>query len=153
MRKIIILVIAGLGILGCSDDNSPEITQEENEIAFEIIQQGEFQNTINFSEPQTSVITNQIELEQMKVEMVNQFGDRFFYEDDFSTYYLLYIVDIQQPDNRYSITIESIYENTNSVTVNASSIFTDGISLDTVINPFIIVKIPKTNKPINFVFN
>nr|WP_297310122.1 protease complex subunit PrcB family protein [uncultured Flavobacterium sp.] len=153
MKKIIILAIASLGILGCNDDNSPETTQVENEIAFEIIQQGEFQNTINFSEPQTSVITNQIELEQMKAEMVNQFGDIFLYEDDFSTHYLLYIVDIQQPDNRYSITIESIYENTNSVTVNVSSVFTDGISLDTVINPFIIVKIPKTNKPINFVFN
>lgn len=153
MRKLIILIIASLGTLGCSDDNSPVTTQEENEIEFNIILQGEFQSTTNLSEPQIRIITNQIELEQMKAEMVNQFDQQFLYEDDFNTHYLIYIVDVIQPDDRFSITIENIYENSNSITVNVSSVFTDDIVTPAIINPFIIAKIPKTNKPINFIFN
>ena len=68
---------------------------------------------------------------------------------DFNLYNLVVIIDIVRPNLSYAITINSITENKNNITVTIS---TSGsmVGYNAASQPYQIVKIPKQTKP--FVF-
>nr|WP_297310124.1 hypothetical protein [uncultured Flavobacterium sp.] len=152
MKKIIILAIASLGILGCSNDNSPETTQ--GEIDFEVIVESGSLGNSTSSTPQGNIIMNLESWNQVKNELlISEYIDLSTIEVDFNINFVLYVVDKLRPDSSHYIKIENVYEDVNSINVYVVSFSINETASTQPIRPFTIVKIPKTNKPINFVFN
>ena len=100
---------------------------------------------------QNTIITNQIQWTNLLNQMNPQLNAGAFVTTtvDFTTDILIAVIDMERPNTSYTITINSITENQNNITVNIStsgSMF--GYNAGT--QPYHIVKIPKQTKP--FVF-
>lgn len=152
MKKFLFLFVTSLFLLGCNNDDAPETTQGPME--FEVLFQSALTGDEITPSPYGYVVTSLDELYSMN----NLFIDGLYQTDvfsdtDFGNYYLLYVLDRYKPDSSYYIEVNSVYENTNNVDINITSDSTDGVAFQQPMQPFTVVKIPKTNKPINFIFN
>lgn len=102
--------------------------------------------------PQNTVITNQTQWAGLLTQMdsnsnvSNSFSTTTI---DFNLYNLVVIIDIVRPNLSYAITINSITDNQNNITVNIS---TSGsmVGYNAASQPYHIVRIPKQTQP--FVF-
>nr|WP_297306742.1 hypothetical protein [uncultured Flavobacterium sp.] len=152
MKKLLFLFVTSLFLLSCNDDNSTETTQ--GSMDFEVLFQSSLSSALNLYTPQGNVVMSLEELNEMHNTMLEElYSPELFIDTDFSTNYLLIVFDKVQPDTNYYIKVESIYENANSVDVFVVSFFVDGVAATVPVEPFTVVRIPKTNKPINFIFN
>ena len=152
MKKLLFLFVTSLFILSCSNDDTTEATQEPME--FEVLLKNSFASTPITPSPHGVVIKNQNELDELYAMISAEFfTNGFFPENDFSTHYILYMIDGPKPDSSYSLNVSTIYENANSIDVNAISSSVDEPAATVPMQPFTIVRIPKTVKPVNFNFN
>lgn len=152
MKKLLFLFVSCLFFLSCSNDDTPEATQEPME--FEVLFQSALTGDEITPSPYVYVVTTLEELHEMNnlfIEGVH--STDIFSENDFNNYYLLYVLDEYKPDSSYFIEVNSVYENVNSVDVSITSDSTDGFAFHQPMQPFTIVRIPKSNKSINFNFN
>lgn len=152
MKRLLFLFISCLFLLGCSDDDAPETVQGPME--FEVLFQSALTGDETTPSPYGYVVKSLEELYDMNDLFIDGFDQTDIFSDtDFDNYYLLYVLDRYKPDSSYYIEVNSVYENANFIDVNITSDSTDGVAFYQPMQPFTVVKIPKTNKPINFVFN
>jgi len=152
MKKLVFLFVSSLFILSCTNDDTAETAQDPME--FEVLFQSALTGDQLTPSPYGYVVTSLEDLYDMNNLFIQGvYQTDIFSETDFDTYYLLYVLDRYKPDSSYYIEVNSVYENSNNVDVNITSDSTDGIAFQQPMQPFTVVKIPKTSKPINFIFN
>ena len=140
----------GFTIFACNDDDS--VNNRKN-VDYEILQKGYLSGDHITSDPLSNTITNQNEWSQLVNLLTDEFYDLNAINIDFNTHYILYIVDEPRSAGGYSIDVDTIFENTNSIDVHINSSFSDSLEIDMPTQPFCLVKIPKTDKTINYIFN
>lgn len=151
MKKVILILIIGFAIFACNDDNTLGNNQEN--IDYEILQRGYLSGDRITSNPQNDVITNQNEWSQLVNLLASEPYDLSSINIDFNSHHILYIMDEPRSAGGYSLNIDNIYENSNTIDVYVNSSFSDSLEVDMPTQPFCLVKIPKTNKTINFIVN
>lgn len=146
MKKIILTIITIITLSSCSNDNStpPFVPVTITPV---LIGKGNF---ISGLVQNNQKITNQTDWNTLLSSMSsvsNTFSDLTI---DFSNFDVIAIIDSERPCSSYSITIDTIIENEDNITITYS---TSGANMDcyTVISqPYHLVKIPKINKPLIF---
>jgi hypothetical protein len=99
---------------------------------------------------QNTVINTQAEFNVILNKLDSYLLDTFTETNvDFNNYTVLAVFDTIKPDCGYYITVSNVMENTDNVTVEIVKGYTV-CALLTEAQPFHIVKIPKTTKPIMF---
>jgi hypothetical protein len=96
------------------------------------------------------VITNQADWTQLMNLLTPSNTNNFTQKNiDFTKFDLLVSIDGVRPSTGYSISISKVVENRSNVTATITSTF-GGSGYTIFSQPFYIVKIPKSNKPIVF---
>src|SRR5690606_18821222 len=150
MKKVILILMIGFTMFACNDDTS--VDNREN-VDYEVMQKGYLSGDHITSNPQSNAITNQDEWNQLVSLLTTEFYDLNTINIDFNTQYVLYIVDEPRSAGGYSIDVDAIFENANTIDVHINSSFSDASEIDMPTQPFCLVKISKTDKSINFIFN
>lgn len=146
MKKVNLIFISLLFLFSCCKRDQNKYPREITPI---LIGKGNISGNENITK-ENLVINSQNEfnviLNKMQDYTVNSLTETSI---DFDNYTVLAVFDTIKPTYGFYITIETIVENTDSVIV---SIVKDGTLTATleVAQPFHIVKIPKTSKPIVF---
>ncbi|HLW41081.1 MAG TPA: protease complex subunit PrcB family protein [Flavobacterium sp.] len=136
MKSLVTFLIISLTLFSCNSDDNSSLT-------YEFVNAGKI--SVPNPPPQSTTVKNQTEW--------NQLSD-LFYEDfsanvDFNTHQLIVIFDEPRPDGGYSISVHSITENSSNIIVTVQTHQSD-IATQQPIQPFCIVKIPASNKPVSF---
>ena len=151
MKKVILILIIGFTIFACNDDNALGNNQEN--VDYEILQRGYLSGDRITSNPQSNAITNQNDWSQLVNTLASEPYDLSSINIDFNSHHILYIMDEPRSAGGYSLNIDNIYENLNTIDVYVKSSFSDSLEVDMPTQPFCLAKIPKTNKTINFIVN
>ena len=97
-----------------------------------------------------SVITNQSDwlllMNQLTPENTNNFTETNI---DFNNFQLIAIIDGTRPDSGFSINISSVIENATNITATINSV-NNGSGFTVLSQPFEIIKITKSTKPVVF---
>ncbi len=138
-------------ILFSCNKNSNE--EETNSITFTEIGKGAlYGNGAEGITQSNLVITINTDWQNLMNQMnsVNNVTDNFTETNiDFGTYEIIAVFDIIRPHNNFDITITDVIENTNNIVITISETSNDNGY--TIMNqPFHIIKIPFSNKPIIF---
>ncbi len=148
--KTIILILSVFLATSCSNDDDNNVTAQSTPIAFTEIGKGAlFGNGSEGIVESNMVIDNTTDWQNLMSQMnsVNNVTDEFSETNiDFNTYIVIAIF-LEVKPNGWQVEISSIIENVSSIVV--STVEAEGINL-AVTQPFYIVKIPVTNKPIEF---
>jgi|SRR5690554_3631883 len=147
MKKTVLIFTMVFALFAC-DDNISENNQEE--IVYEAIQQGFLSGDNMTSNSQNSVITDQNNWNQLVSLLTSENYDLSSVNIDFNTHCVLYIKDEARPKGGYSISVQNVYEGTNTIDVHITKSFSDSPNMDMPTQPFYIAKMPKTNKSIIF---
>ena len=145
--KTLFLTFVLLFTLGsCSDDNNAATPFEPVTITPILIGKGF--NSSNIA-PGNLVISNQADWDAFLISM--EYYSSFFINTpvDFSLYEVIAIVDSMRPDTGHSVNIDSVTENENDITVDFS-VLNSGDGYTVMGQPFHIVKIPRSPKPVIF---
>ena len=138
MKHLILILSLSLAFFSCNSEDTPSLT-------YETITAGQI--TVPNPVPQSTKVKNKAEWDQLS---------DLFYEDfsanvDFNTHQLVVIFDIPRPDSGYTISVHSITENSSNIIVSTQSHKKSDIATMYPIQPFCIVKIPTSNKPVTFI--
>lgn len=96
------------------------------------------------------VITNQTDWLQLMNSLTSANTSNFTETNiDFNNFQLLVSIDGTRPNTGYSIDISNVIENTTNITATVS-ILNSGNGFTVLTQPFHIVKIPKSSKPVVF---
>jgi hypothetical protein len=148
--KTLILILSVFLATSCSNDDDNNVTAQSTPIAFTEIGKGAlFGNGSEGIVESNMVIDNTTDWQNLMSQMnsVNNVTDEFSETNiDFNTYIVIAIF-LEVKPNGWQVEISSIIENVSSIVV--STVEAEGINL-AVTQPFYIVKIPVTNKPIEF---
>ena len=151
MKTLFLSFMCIIMLTGCSDDNNTSTPFEPVTINPVLIGKGFFSSQENLS-PSNLVITNQTSWNQF-LEQINIFYNysSTFSETtiDFTTYQIIAVIDSQRPDTGHSVNIDTVIENENDITVDFS-VLNSGDGFTAMIQPFHIVKIPRSSKPVIF---
>lgn len=143
--RTLIFISILLLVVSCKKDNS----FIPHTITPILIGKGIINGTENIAQ-QNTVINTQAEFNVILNKLDSYLLDTFTETNvDFNNYSVLAVFDTIKPDCGYYITISNVMENADSVIVDIVKGYTV-CALLTVAQPFHIVKIPKTNKPIIF---
>ena len=146
MKSLALILSILFSLTSCSDDNNPKTTS----ITFTEIGKGALYGNGSEGIVQSNmVISNTTDWQNLMNQMnsVNNVTDEFSETNiDFSTYKVIAIF-LEVKPNGWQVRISNIEENVSSIMVSTAE--TEGINL-VVTQPFYIVKIPVTNKPIEF---
>lgn len=147
--KTIILILSIFLATSCSSDEDNQ-TAQSTPINFTEIGKGAlFGNGSEGIVQSNMVIDNTVDWQNLMNQMnsVNNITDEFSETNiDFSTYIVIAIF-LEVKPNGWQVTISNIVENVSNIIVSTTE--TEGINL-VVTQPFYIVKIPITSKPIVF---
>lgn len=142
-KSIILTFISMFFLLSCSNDN----TFTPQNITPILIGKGIHSGSATQS---NIVITNDLDWQQLMnlltTENTNNFSETNI---DFNKFQLIVSIDSVRPDTGYSISISNIIENSNNILVTVSSV-NNGNGFTVFSQPFEIVKIPKSTKPVVF---
>lgn len=149
MKKFFLTLILSIMLINCNNDNNVEqafIPQVITPIL--IAQKPSGGPYYNFPNQAFTYFTNENEWEQFKVDYWIQ---STIYPEaivDFNQHIPIVCIDESRPDSGYVININSIVEYQDNVVVEVENFYGGGAQTPS--RPFIIVKIPKTDKPIVF---
>ena len=150
MKTLFLTFILLITLNGCSSDNSSDPFVPVT-ITPVLIGKGFFSSEENLT-PSNLVITNQVVWGQFltQIDLINNYSSTFSETNiDFNTYQVIAVIDSQRPDTGHSVNIDLITENENDITVNFS-LQNSGSGFTEMIQPYHIVKIPKSPKPVVF---
>lgn len=151
--KTLFISLSFLLLLNCNNDDEEPTPFEPIEIEFTTIGQDALTTDGDEGIPESNlIITNSTDWTNLmdQIDTVNSHTDAFNETDiDFDTYLILAIF-LEVKYNGWIVEIDSIIENENVVLVSYSDTPMIG---DWVAQPFHIVKIPVTSKPIEFINN
>lgn len=144
-----ILLILTIALISCSSNND----NLNKNVNFSLIGQGQLHgNGAENIEKSNVVIENTTSWNDLieKMNTVNNVSDNFTETDiDFSQYLIIAVFDNIYSNGGHSIDIISIVENEINITVKVDKLMA-GDDTQIITQPFHIVKIPKTEKPIIF---
>ena len=133
-------------MLCCNNDN--DSNYESTEIIFTEIGRGFTELSDNLAK--NLIITTETEwnifLDYLPSEFVDNFNE---ININFNEFIIISVITENQPDTGYSVSINEIIENKNSINVFSEIQYT-GSGYTRIVQPFHIVKIPSTNKEIVF---
>ena len=147
--KTIILILSIFLATSCSNDDNNQTAQSTPLNFTEIGKGALYGNGSEGIVESNMVIDNTTDWQNLMSQMnsVNNVTDEFSETNiDFNTYIVIAIF-LEVKPNGWQVEISSIIENVSSIVV--STVEAEGINL-AVTQPFYIVKIPVTNKPIEF---
>lgn len=153
MKTKVYLLITFVAILflSCNKNNNEE-NQPVNITPVEIAKNHFMSNHVN---PSNYVIKTQIEWNNFIALINNSINVNYVIGQpniDFQNDMVIAIIDSVYSTGGWSVDITNVIENSNSITVNYTNLET-GDDTMIVVQPFEIVKIPKSNKPIEFIKN
>lgn len=145
MKTFFLIFTLFISLTSCSDDNTPTPFEP---ITITPILIGKGFNSSNIA-PGNLVISNQADWDAFLISM--EYYSSFFINTpvDFSLYEVIAIVDSMRPDTGHSVNIDSVTENENDITVDFS-VLNSGDGYTVMGQPFHIVKIPRSPKPVIF---
>ena len=130
----------------CSNDN--DSIYQSTKIIFTEIGQGFTELNDNLA--QNLIITTETEWNILMDNLPSEFVDNFNEINiNFNEFIIIALITENQPNTGYSVSINEIIENKNSINV-FSEIQYVGSGYTAIVQPFHIVKIPSTNKEIVF---
>jgi len=136
MKHLILIIALLLTLVSCNnDDNSI--------VAHELIKAGQI--SLTSPVPQSTSVKSQAEWDQLS----NLFYENYSENVDFNTHQLIIAFDEPRPDGGYSILIKSVTENNKNI-IAKLKLHQSELATMMPIQPFCIVKIPKSNKPTIF---
>jgi len=151
MTKFTLLIFTSLFAFGCS---TPNDSSNMADVESELIAKGDLSGigTEDISNQYFS-ITNQIEWENFisQIDVTNEVSSGFSGQNiDFSEYVVIAVIDQVRNTSGYSIALE-ISTNYEKIFIesNLSSPSLDGVVASVISQPYHIVKIAKTNLPID----
>lgn len=149
MKKVIINVFLILFLTGCEDCEFMAQNINSVLIGADSLYGDGAENIL----PGNYVITNQTGWNTLLTQMnsVNPNTTQSFISTniDFSNYQIIAVFDIIRPNSGRTINITEIIENENSISITVVAVGPGGAT-SVITQPFQIVKIPKSNKPIVF---
>ncbi|MDR0801752.1 protease complex subunit PrcB family protein [Fluviicola sp.] len=151
MKTIILILASSFMLFSCKKEQKNAMgTTTPVAVTPVVISQGILGCTYCTSQPNAFVVTNTTNWDTVMTNLANN-GNATFTETiiDFNDYMLLAIFDKGRPTGGYSVSVTSVTENINQIVVNVAYTGTgDATQMPTC--PYIIVKIPKSNKPVVF---
>jgi hypothetical protein len=130
----------------CSNDN--DSIYQSTKIIFTEIGQGFTELNDNLA--QNLIITSETEWNILMVNLPSEFVDNFNEINiNFNEFIIIAVITENQPNTGYSVSVNEIIENKNSINVFSEIQYT-GSGYTRIVQPFHIVKIPSTNKEIVF---
>ena len=152
MKNIIYLILISL-FFTISCNKSVDNVQSVN-IDPILIADGELSgNGFELITPSNIIITDTTSWDLLlnKIDSYNVESDAFSETDiDFSEYTIIAVFDEIKPHNNFDISISDIVESSDNIEITIEKVSgVDGYTV--IIQPFYIVKIPKSDKPIVFV--
>jgi|SRR5690554_619688 len=153
MKKIFLMAILSIVLVSCNNDDNGEQSFTPQTITPVLIAQSDLLGVAIFSIPDEDQYNNYFNNENDWENFLNNNSALSFYPEigniDFNYDTILVCVDYTKPTFGYSIGFNSIIEYENEVVVSIKYAGNDG-GATMPSRPFIIVKIPKTEKPIVF---
>lgn len=153
MKKIFLIAVLAMVLANCSSDNNESFSSQS--IEFSTIARFVIGNTpfLDNSESQNIIISDSATWEGFLVDLEYHLGYSIDMDSsiDFETYQVISVFDQVRPTGGYSISVISITENQNNIVVNFETSYDDGITFQMPIQPYHIIKIPKSDKEIVFV--
>lgn len=146
--KTIILILSVFLATSCSNDDDNQ-TAQLTPVTFTEIGTGF--TDLNDNIEQNLLITTETDWNTLLNYFPNYIVDGYINETniDFNDYSIIAIISENQPSSGFSVNITSIEENDNLIIVY-SEIQNSGSGYTGFFQPFQIVKIPVTNKPVEF---
>jgi UDP-N-acetylglucosamine transferase subunit ALG13 len=130
----------------CSNDN--DSIYQSTKIIFTEIGQGFTELNDNLA--QNLIITTETEWNILMDNLPSEFVDNFNEINiNFNEFIIIAVITENQPNTGYSVSVNEIIENKNSINVFSEIQYT-GSGYTRIVQPFHIVKIPSTNKEIVF---
>lgn len=154
MKKIFLIAALSIILMNCnSDDNTTQDDFEPINIEFTLIGKGGYYNMPLTGEEgisqQNIVISDELVWEELIEQMnsVNNISNHFSTTDiDFENYQLIVVID-EVKLTVSEVTITSVVENRDNIVVTTDSFSTVSQAQS---QPFHIVQIPKSDKPVVF---
>jgi UDP-N-acetylglucosamine transferase subunit ALG13 len=130
----------------CSNDN--DSIYQSTKIIFTEIGQGFTELNDNLA--QNLIITTETEWNILMDNLPSEFVDNFNEINiNFNEFIIIAVITENQPNTGYSVSVNEIIENKNSINVFSEIQYT-GSGYTRIVQPFHIVKIPSTSKEIVF---
>ena len=130
----------------CSNDN--DSIYQPTKIIFTEIGQGFTELNDNLA--QNLIITTETEWNILMDNLPSEFVDNFNEINiNFNEFIIIAVITENQPNTGYSVSVNEIIENKNSINVFSEIQYT-GSGYTRIVQPFHIVKIPSTSKEIVF---
>ena len=130
----------------CSNDN--DSIYQSTKIIFTEIGQGFTELNDNLA--QNLIIATETEWNILMDNLPSEFVDNFNEINiNFNEFIIIAVITENQPNTGYSVSVNEIIENKNSINVFSEIQYT-GSGYTRIVQPFHIVKIPSTNKEIVF---
>jgi hypothetical protein len=158
MRNLFLFLVS-FSILGCNNDDEQIPTPYPVTITSTLIGKGDLngsegvleQNTVINNEINWNNLKNQIDAQYIAIGLGNYYTGNNFEETtiDFDNFTVIAIFDQIYGNGGHSIDIADITENENNIIVTVENLQTGNV-LSVITQPYHIVKIPKTTKPIVF---
>ena len=147
--KTIILILSIFLATSCSNDDDDNQTVQFTPVTFTEIGRGF--TGLDGDMEQNLLITTETDWNSLLNYFPSYTVDGYINETniDFNEYSIIAIISEDQPNTGFSVNITSIEENDNLIIVY-SEIQNAGSGYAVIVQPFQIVKIPQTNKPIEF---
>src|SRR5690606_858682 len=148
MKGIFLTAFLSIALMSCnSDDNGGNVGTEE--VEFTNVAQSYIPNTPYEDNPnaQNMVISDDDTWQDFTEELGTAIDETTI---DFANYQAIVVIDDMRPAGRYSIDIVSVTVNRQNISVSIETTFVEQITFQMPIQPYHIVKIPKTEKPVVF---
>lgn len=159
MKKIFLIAILSMVLVNCSSDDNNTAQDDfiPQNIDFETIGKGQITTIINAEEQQNNiVITNESDWNQLVGELFFRMeespdlgAEELPAEIDFNTFQVIVSVDEVRPSLSNWLEITNIIENEENITVTILKEW-DDFGFQALCQPYHIVKIPKSDKPVVF---
>lgn len=159
MKKIFLIAILSMALVNCSSDDNNTAQDDfiPQNIDFETIGKGQITTIINAEEQQNNiVITNESDWNQLVGELFFRMeespdlgAEELPAEIDFNTFQVIVSVDEVRPSLSNWLEITNIIENEENITVTILKEW-DDFGFQALCQPYHIVKIPKSDKPVVF---
>jgi len=145
--KTIILILSIFFATSCSNDDD---IQADQSTPINFTEIGKGYTGLNDNSSQNLFITTEAEWNNLLNYLPNDVVDDFNETNvNFNEYNIIAIISQNQPDTGHSLCITNIEENDNTVFI-FSEIQNSGSGFTAIVQPFHIVKMPKTDKTIEF---
>ncbi|HZH69099.1 MAG TPA: hypothetical protein VFD80_01435 [Flavobacteriaceae bacterium] len=150
MKKLAFIPIVLILLLSCSNDDNGTEVFEPQELEIQTVAHAAIHGSIEELLEQNIVITSQSDWEEL-IDLMNSNNDvsGSFTETDFDIYQTIAVFDKNRSGMGWNITIIEIIEMETEIALTAE-VTTEGSLLNPVRQPFHIVKIPRSDKPVVF---